>query len=148
MHSIYDPRADRIVEGALQDLVRSIVQTLPPEEAKGISAIDPNGDAHSSDGARTTCPRCSTIISRSRACTPSASRCSNGQTAKDVLIEQLNVIEAKLKETSLASTRARRPTVCSSNARFLQERFQRSEFDKVPVVDLGFDTHEDTWRPR
>ena len=40
MHSIRF-RVSPDVEAAVEDVVRSIILTLPPEDAKGISAIDP-----------------------------------------------------------------------------------------------------------
>ena len=42
-----------------------------------------------------------------------------------------------MKETSLAMYQTDADRLLA-NARFLQERFQRSVFDKVPVVDLCF----------
>ena len=66
---------------------------------------------------------------------------------KDVLIEQLRLIDQKMRETSQAMYQNDADRLLA-NARFLQERFARSAFDVVPVVDIAIDSPTDTWRPR
>ena len=134
------------VEGAVEDVVRSIILTLPPEEQKGFSAIDPTVMLIRQTALHYVPKLLDDYLAIPRMYAERVA-ISDGKTAKDVLIEQLRVIEEKMKETYLAMYRSDADRLLA-NARFLQERFQRSVFDKVPVVDLGFDTHEDTWRPR
>ena len=134
------------VEAAVEDVVRSIILTLPPEDAKGISAIDPTVMLIRQTALHYVPKVLNDYLAIPRMYAERVA-ISDGKTAKDVLIEQLRMIEGKMKETSLAMYQTDADRLLA-NARFLQERFQRSVFDKVPVVDLGFDTHEDTWRPR
>ena len=134
------------VEAAVEDVVRSIILTLPPEDAKGISAIDPTVMLIRQTALHYVPKVLNDYLAIPRMYAERVA-ISNGKTAKDVLIDQLRMIEEKMKETSLAMYQTDADRLLA-NARFLQERFQRSVFDKVPVVDLGFDTHEDTWRPR
>jgi len=134
------------VEGAVEDVVRSIILTLPPEEQKGFSAVDPTVMLIRQTALHYVPKLLDDYLAIPRMYAERVA-IQDGKTAKDILIEQLRVIEEKMKETSLAVYRSDADRLLA-NARFLQERFQKSVFDKVPTVDLGFDTHEDTWRPR
>ena len=65
----------------------------------------------------------------------------DGKTARDVLIEQLRMIEQKMRETAEAMYQYDASKLLS-NARFLQDRFASSNF-QVPVVDLIGETESD-----
>jgi hypothetical protein len=145
LHSIRF-RVSPDVERAIEDVVRSIILTLPPEETQGISAIDPTVMLIRQTALHYVPKVLSDYLAIPRMYAERVA-IQDGKTAKDVLIEQLRMIEEKMKETSLAMYRTDADRLLA-NARFLQERFQHSVFEKVPAVDLGFDTHEDTWRPR
>ena len=105
-----------------------------------------DGDAHPPDRAALPAQG-ARGLSRSAAHLRRASAVQDGKTAKDVLIEQLQLISQKMKETSQAMYQNDADRLLA-NARFLQDRFARSAFDKVPVVDLGAGSHSDPWKPR
>jgi hypothetical protein len=135
------------VQAAVEDVSRSIQLTLPPPGTPGLSAIDPTVML-----IRQTALHYLPRVLDDYLAIPRmyAERVvvQDGKTARDVLIEQLRVMESKMKETAQAMYRNDADRLLI-NARFLQERFAHSAFEKVPVVDLGgVDQHTDTWRPR
>ena len=89
------------VEAAVEDVVRSIILTLPPEDAKGISAIDPTVMLIRQTALHYVPKVLNDYLAIPRMYAERVA-ISDGKTAKDVLIEQLRMIEGKMKETSLA----------------------------------------------
>jgi len=135
------------VMGAVEDVSRSIQLTLPPPGTPGLAAIDPTVMLIRQT-ALSYLPRVLDDYLAIPRMYAERVVVQDGKTARDVLIEQLRIMESKMKETAQAMYRndADRLLV---NARFLQERFARSAFEKVPVVDLGgVEKHTDTWRPQ
>jgi len=135
------------VMAAVEDVSRSIMLTLPADGTPGMSAIDPTVMLIRQTGLHYLPRVLSDYLAIPRMYAERVA-VQDGKTSRQILIEQLRMIEQKMKETAQDMYRndADRLLV---NARFLQERFKRSAFDKVPVVDLGgVDSHTDTWRPR
>jgi len=135
------------VMAAVEDVSRSILLTLPADGTPGMSAIDPTVMLIRQTGIHYLPRVLSDYLAIPRLYAERVA-VQDGKTSRDILIEQLRMIEQKMKETAQDMYRndADRLLV---NARFLQERFKRSAFDKVPVVDLGgVDEHSDTWRPK
>jgi hypothetical protein len=135
------------VMAAVEDVSRSILLTLPADGTPGMSAIDPTVVLIRQTGLHYLPRVLSDYLAIPRMYAGRVA-VQDGKTSRQILIEQLRMIEQKMKETAQDMYRndADRLLV---NARFLQERFKRSAFDKVPVVELGgVDEHSDSWRPR
>lgn len=134
------------VLAAVEDASRSIQLTMPVEGATGLSAIDPTVMLIRQTALHYLPQALEAYLALPRIY---AERIpvQDGKTAKDVLIEQLRLIDQKMRETSQAMFQNDADRLLA-NARFLQDRFARSAFDKVPVVNIGVDSHTDTWRPR
>jgi hypothetical protein len=134
------------VLAAVEDASRSIQLTMPVEGQSGMSAIDPTVMLIRQTALHYLPQSLQAYLALPRIYAERVP-VQDGKTAKEVLIEQLQLISQKMKETSQAMYQNDADRLLA-NARFLQERFARSAFDKVPVVDLGAGQHSDTWRPR
>jgi hypothetical protein len=135
------------VLGAVEDVSRSIQLTLPPPGTPGLAAIDPTVML-----IRQTALHYLPRVLDDYLAIPRmyAERVAvqDGRTAREILIDQLRLMDSKMKETAQAMYRSDADRLLV-NARFLQERFAHSAFEKVPVVELGgVEKHTDTWRPR
>jgi len=134
------------VLAAVEDASRSLQLTMPVEGAAGLSAIDPTVMLIRQTALHYLPQALEAYLALPRIYAERVP-VQDGKTAEDVLIEQLQLISQKMKETSQAMFQNDADRLLS-NARFLQERFARSAFDKVPVVDLGAGSHSDPWKPR
>jgi hypothetical protein len=121
------------VMAAVEDVARSVVATLPPEGAPGMTAIDPTVMLIRQTALHYIPRALSDYMAIPRMYAERVP-VQDGKTAKDVLIEQLRMIEQKMKDTAQAMYHVDADRLLA-NARFLQERFADSQF-KVPVVDL------------
>jgi hypothetical protein len=135
------------VMAAVESVSRSIQLTLPPPGTPGMSAIDPTVML-----IRQTALHYLPRVLDDYLAIPRmyAERVAvqDGKTARDVLIEQLKLMDSKMQETAQAMYKNDADRLLI-NARFLQDRFAHSVFEKVPTVDLGgVKEHTDTWRPR
>jgi hypothetical protein len=128
------------VQAAVEDCVRAINLTLPPEGAPGMTAIDPTVMLIRQTALHYVPQALDTYLAIPRMY---AERVvvQDGKTARDVLIEQLRMIEQKMRETAEAMYQYDASKLLS-NARFLQDRFAHSNF-QVPVVDLIGETESD-----
>lgn len=134
------------VLAAVEDTSRSIQLTMPVEGATGLSAIDPTVMLIRQTALHYLPQALQTYLALPRIYAERVP-VQDGKTAKDVLIAQLRLIDQKMRETSQAMYQNDADRLLA-NARFLQERFARSAFDVVPVVDISVDSPTDTWRPR
>lgn len=134
------------VLAAVEDASRAIQLTMPVEGATGLSAIDPSVMLIRQTALHYLPQALEAYLALPRIYAERVP-VQDGKTAKDVLIEQLRLIEQKMKETSQAMFQNDADRLLA-NARFLQDRFARSAFDTAPVVDLGAGTHSDPWKPR
>ena len=134
------------VLAAVEDASRAIQLTMPVQGATGLSAIDPTVMLIRQTALHYLPQALQTYLALPRIYAERVP-VQDGKTAKDVLIEQLHLIEQKMRETSQAMYQNDADRLLA-NARFLQERFARSAFDVVPVVDISIDSPTDTWRPR
>jgi hypothetical protein len=133
-------RVSNDVMAAVESCVRSINLTLPPEGAPGMTAIDPTVMLIRQTALHYVPQALDAYLAIPRIY---AERVvvQEGKTARDVLIDQLKMIDDKMRETAEAMYHYDASRLLS-NARFLQERFADSNF-KVPVVDLIGETQSD-----
>ena len=122
------------VMAAVEDLCRSILLTLPPPGAPGMAAIDPTVMLIRQTALHYLPKSLDEYLAIPRMYAERVP-IQDDKTARDVLIEQLKMMSQKMQETAQAMYRYDADRLLS-NARFLQERFATSAFDKVPVVDL------------
>lgn len=134
------------VLAAVEDASRSIQLTMPVEGASGLSAIDPTVMLIRQTALHYLPQALEAYLALPRIYAERVP-VQDSKTAKDVLIEQLQLISQKMKETSQAMYQNDADRLLA-NARFLQDRFARSAFDKVPAVDLAAGSHSDPWKPR
>jgi len=135
------------VMAAVEDLCRSVLLTLPPAGAPGLAAIDPTVMLIRQTALHYLPKSLDEYLAIPRMYAENV-QIQDGKTARDILIEQLKMMSQKMQETAQAMYKYDADRLLS-NARFLQERFATSAFDKVPAVDLvGVKNSTDTWKPR
>jgi hypothetical protein len=140
-------RVSNDVMAAVEGLSRSILLTMPPTGSTGMSAIDPTVMLIRQTALHYLPKSLDDYLAIPRMYAERVP-IQDGKTARDVLIEQLNLMNQKMQETAQAMYKYDADRLLS-NARFLQERFARSAFDKVPAVDLARESvGTDTWKPR
>lgn len=121
------------VMAAVEDVVQSIRLTLPTEETPGMSAIDPTVNLIRQTALHYVPQALDAYLAIPRMYAEHVP-VQDGHTARQVLIEQLSMIDQKMRETAQAMYQNDADRLLA-NARFLQDRFADSNF-KVPVVDL------------
>jgi len=132
------------VLAAVEDTVHAVTLTLPADGTPGMSAIDPTVMLIRQTALHYLPEALNAYIRLPRMYAERVP-VQDGKTARDVLIDQMRLIDQKMRETATAMYRNDADELLA-NARFLQERFADSSF-KVPVVDLGYTYHDDS-RPR
>ena len=121
------------VMAAVEDVARSITLTLPPEGAPALSAIDPTVNLIRQTGLHYVPQALDAYLAIPRMYAERVP-VQDGKTARQVLIEQLRMIDQKMRDTAEAMYHDDADRLLA-NARFLQDRFADSNL-KVPVVDL------------
>lgn len=134
------------VLAAVEDASRSIQLTMPVEGQSGMSAIDPTVMLIRQTALHYLPQSLQAYLALPRMYAERVP-VQDGKTAEKVLIEQLNLMSQKMKETSQAMYQNDADRLLA-NARFLQDRFARSAFDRAPVVDLAATSSTDPWKPR
>ena len=122
------------VLAAVEDVARSIKLTLPTEGAPAMSAIDPNVMLIRQTALHYLPQALDAYLALPRIYAERVP-VQDGHTARDVLIQQLHLIDQKMRETAEDMYQYNADRLLS-NARFLQERFAQSSF-KMPVVELA-----------
>jgi hypothetical protein len=121
------------VQAAVEDCVRAINLTLPAEGTPSTMGVDPTVMLIRQTALHYVPQALDAYLAIPRMYAE-RTVVQDGKTARDVLIEQLRMIEQKMRETAEDMYHYDASRLLS-NARFLQERFASSNF-KVPVVDL------------
>ena len=129
------------VMAALEDTVAAVTLTLPADGSPGMTAIDPTVMLIRATALHYLPEALNTYLALPRMYAERVP-VQDGKTARDVLIDQLQLIGSKMRETATAMYHNDADQLLA-NARFLQERFADSNF-KVPVVDLGYTYHDNS----
>ena len=129
------------VMAALEDTVAAVNLTLPAEGSPGMTAIDPTVMLIRATALHYLPEALNSYLALPRMYAERVP-IQDGQTARDVLIDQFQLIASKMRETATAMYHNDADQLLA-NARFLQERFADSKF-KVPVVDLGYSYHDNS----
>ena len=129
------------VMAAVEDTARAVILTLPADGAPGMTAIDPTVMLIRQTALHYLPEALNTYLALPRMYAERVP-VQDGKTARDVLIDQLQLIAQKMRETATAVYHNDADQLLA-NARFLQDRFADSAF-KVPVVDLGYTYHDDS----
>jgi hypothetical protein len=129
------------VMAALKDTIQAIELTLPADANPSGTFIDPTVMLIRQTALHYLPEALNSYLALPRMYAENVP-VQDGKTARDVLIDQLKLIDAKMRETATAMYRNDADQLLA-NARFLQERFADSNL-QVPAVDLGYNAQHDT----